>query len=229
MRLLVALASVAVACSPLAAQVGHSPESSPYQDIRFAKFVSLLYGDIGGDGGKVGVGPHHGQSYGARFDIRLSGPLQAGLSFAQADLERLVIDADAPVATRVKGPVGQQLTLLELALQWNITGRKTWHRLAPYVTGAIGVATSTDTPSDTSGYSFGTKVYLSPGIGFRLFLSDRIHLRAEARQLFWKLSYPSSYFQAPAADTTAAPVLSGGSHSQWTGGRELRVGLGIGF
>lgn len=220
--------------TPLAAQVGHPPGSSPYRDIRFGKSVTVIYGDLGGNGGKIGVGPHNGAAYGARFDIRLSAPLQIGLSFAQANLERLIVDADDSVATRVTGPVDQDLTMFELALQINITGRKTWHRLAPYVTGAVGYVTSSDTPADTSGYEFGSKIYLTPGVGLRVFLSDRIHFRAEARQLFWKLKYPRAYLDEPADEPGTPPnasnaVIQDGKREQWSGGRELRIGMGFTF
>jgi hypothetical protein len=229
------LAALLVAAQPLTAQVGHPPGASPYRDIRYGKSVTLLYGDIGGDGGKLGIGPHDGPAYGARFDIRISAPLQLGVSLAQANLERLIVDADDSVATRVKGPVDQELTMIELALQLNLTGRKTWHRLAPYLTGAAGYASATDTPADTSGYKFGSKFYLAPGFGVRLFVTDRLHLRAEARQLFWKLHYPSSYLDEPADQPGSNPpddsnaVIQDGKRDQWTGGRELRIGLGFTF
>ncbi|HXI20018.1 MAG TPA: hypothetical protein VNH46_02985, partial [Gemmatimonadales bacterium] len=183
--------------SPLAAQVGHTPASSPYQDILRGKSVTFLYGDIGGDGGRIGVGPHHGPSYGARFDVRVSGPLQFGVSLSRAKLERLVVSAADSVKTRVKGPVDQDLTMIELALQLNLTGSKTWHHLAPYVAGGVGYAHGSSLPAgaprDSSGYNFGGKLYIAPTAGVRIFLGQTVHLRLEARQLFWKLSYPLSY------------------------------------
>jgi hypothetical protein len=232
---LTVLAGCAVLLTPLAAaaQVGHAPESSPYRDVPFPRSLTLWYSDIGGNGGKLGIGPHDGPSYGARFDIRLSTPIQFSVGLAQGNVKRLIVDADDPVATRVKGPVDQTLTMIEAALQFNITGRKTWHRLAPYGTGYIGFVSSSNTPADTSGFKFGSKVYFAPGLGLRIFITNRLHLRAEARQLYWKLTYPTSYFDEPLNDPGVPPnsnaVLKGGKRTEWTGGRDLKVGLGFSF
>jgi hypothetical protein len=226
-----------LAAGPLRAQVGHDPAHSPYRDIVHGKSVTLLVGDVGGDGGKVGVGPHHGRSYGARFDLRLSAPVQLGLTVARAELERFVVSADDSVATRRQGPVDQHLTMIDATLQLNLTGRKTWHRLAPFLSGSLGWTRGSDLPSsvsDSSGYKFGSKFYLVPAAGVRVFVSNSLFLRLEARQLFWKLNYPLAYTQEPAAEPSTDPnrpnaVLKDGKRSQWSGGRELRAGLGVAF
>ncbi len=224
--------------APLTAQVGHDPASSPYRDIPNGKTITFLVGDIGGDGGKLGVGPHNGRSYGGRVDLRISGPVQFGLGFSQANLERLVVSADDSVATRTKGPFKQTLTMLEASLQFNVTGRKSWHRLAPYLSGTLGWANSSSLPAgairDSSGFDFGSKIYLAPAIGVRIILTNHLQLRLDARQLFWKLKYPASYTQDPAAEPSpngdlANAVLPDGKREQWSGARELRAGLGFSF
>ncbi len=222
---------------PLAAQVGHDPNRSPYRDIVKGKSLTLLYGDVGGDGGKIGVGPHNGQSYGVRFDLRLGTPIQFGLTVAKANLTRLIVSADDSVNNRVDGPVDQNLTMVEAALQLNLTGRKSWHHLAPYLGGSLGYLTGSSLPAsqpDSSGYKFGSKFYVAPAVGLRILLGQSLHLRLEARQLFWKLSYPNSYRLEPAAQPSSDPdnpnaVLKAGKLNQWTGGREFRAGLGFSF
>jgi hypothetical protein len=222
---------------PAAAQVGHAPGSSPYRDILKGKSVTMLVGDIGGDGGRLGIGPHKGQSYGVRFDIRLGTPLQFGLALARAELERLIVSADDSVNNRVDGPVSQSLTMVEGAMQLNVTGKKSWHRLAPYLGGSVGYVSGSSLPAsqpDSSGFKFGSKFYLAPAAGLRVFLSNTLHLRLEARQLFWKLTYPSSYNVEPAAQPSSDPdqpnsVLKGAKLEQWTGAREFRAGLAFSF
>jgi hypothetical protein len=229
--------AVCVCAAPLRAQVGHPPGSSPYRDIAHGKSFTALIGDVGGDGGRIGVGPHDGRSYGLRFDVRLSAPVQIGFSVARANLKRLVVSAADSVATRTKGPVDQDLTMIEASLQLNLTGRKTWHRLAPFIGGSLGWAHGSSLPSsvpDSSGYKFGSKFYLVPGAGVRVFISNSLVLRLEARQLFWKLSYPLAYTLEPAAQPSTDPnkpnaVLPDGKRSEWTGGTELRAGLGFAF
>lgn len=222
--------------TPLAAQVGHDPSSSPYRDIRNSKTITALFGDIGGNGGKLGVGPHDGHAYGGRVDIRLSGPVTFGVTFAKATVKRLIVSADDSVATRVTGPVDQDLTFIEGSLQLNLTGRKTWHRLAPFLSGSVGWVHSTDVPAtqDSSGFRFGNKIYLTPAAGVNLVITDNIALRFEARQMFWKLGYPLSYANEPAAEPSTDEdrpnaVLPDGKRDQWSGAREFRAGLSISF
>ncbi len=224
--------------APLTAQVGHNPASSPYRDIRYGKTFTALVGDIGGNGGKIGVGPHDGRSYGGRFDIRLSAPVTFGLSISKATLQRLVVSAADSVATRVTGPVDQDVTFIEAALQLNLTGRKTWHRLAPFISGSAGWMHGADLKAsqgaDSSGYRFGNKIYLTPSAGLNLVLTDNVALRFEARQMFWKLSYPLSYTNEPAAEPSTVEnksnaVLPDGKRDQWSGAREFRAGLSISF
>jgi hypothetical protein len=133
------------------------------------------------------------------------------------------------LANRVSGPVKQSVTFAELDLHFNLTGGKTWHRIAPYIAASGGIAFAGDTPADTSQYRFGKKVYFAPGVGFRFFLSDRLHLRAEARATFWKLNYPTTFQQAPTEDPTAPPVLAGASTTEWASSRWLQAGLGYSF
>lgn len=238
MRRILLLAVAFVCVGRLEAQVGHDPAHSPYSDIKFGKSITLLYGHFGGDGGKADVGPRNGRTFGARFDLRLSAPIQFGLTVEKAELERFVVDADDSVAIRKKGPFDQNLTMIELSMQLNLTGKKTWHRLAPFISGSVGWTHSSGLPSgvvDTSGYRFGNKFYLAPSAGFRAFVTQNIFLRAEARQLFWKLNYPRAYLSEPADQPSADPVnhpnavIKDGKRSEWEGGPELRVGLGVAF
>ncbi len=215
--------------SSVAAQVGHPPSTSPYRDIVQGQSLTFLVGSFAGDGGKLGIGPHNGTMYGVRYDIRLSNPIQVGFSVTRSGLERFIVDADDSVATRRTGPVSQSLVAAEMALQWNLTGKKTWHGLAPYFGGSIGVAFAGDTRADTSGYRFGTKMVVGPNLGFRFFVSRRLHLRGEARQSYWKLKYPSAYLDEPSEQPgtgASNAVIQDKRLSQWTGGRQLTVGLG---
>lgn len=237
MRFLPACLCSCLIAAPVAAQVGHDPAHSPYRDIAHSKTITAMYGDIGGDGGKVGVGPHNGHAYGVRAELRLSGPVTFGVSFAKGKLERLVVSAEDSVDNRVDGPVEQDMTFIEGSLQLNITGRKTWHRLAPFIGMSVGYVHGSDLKAsqatDSSGYRFGGKLYFTPSAGVSVHLNSVVALRFEARQMFWKLSYPLSYTGEPAAqpgdEENSNSVLPDDKRDQWSGARELRAGLSISF
>jgi hypothetical protein len=195
------------------AQVGHPPGASPYHDIRQGHTLTLLGGYFSGDGGDFNVAPHDGPVIGARYDIRSSRALQFGLGVFYGDLQRFIVN---PSLTNSRtGPVKQSVTFIELDLQMNATGGKSWHRIAPYIGLAGGLGISSNTPADTSRFEFGNKFYLAPNGGFRLFFSQRLHLRAEAKATFWKITYPTTFRVNP-----------GSVFSEWTNSWWLQAGLG---
>jgi len=231
LRLVIALLlSVTTAAT---AQVGHAPDGSPYRDIRRGHTLTAIGGHIDGDGGRFGIGPHDGSVFGARYDLRTSRTIQLGLGIIYGQFDRLIVNPFVQRAQRTSGPVKQGVTFTEFDLQFNLTGEKTWHRLAPFVASGIGIAIAGATLADTSRYNFGRKLYFAPHAGLRFFLTRRIHLRAEARTDFWKVSYPVTFQQEPPLDpgTPGDPhaVIPDGHISEWTANTSFRIGLGFGF
>lgn len=231
MRPVLLLLSGLVPCA-LAAQAGFLPSQSPYHEIDNGGYVELGYGRVYGGGGLLDLGPRDGTSYGVRAIVRGNHTLQFSFGGWTAGTERSVIDAEDSVAVRNKGLHPQRLTAGEIGIQLNLSGGKTWHGFAPYVNGTFGLVHGQSGPAtDTSGYSFGNKVYFAPGTGTRFFIGQRVYLRLDVRALFWKLSYPPSYSLEPADQpgTTAAPnaVNPTGVSGQYTLTPEVRFGLGI--
>ena len=209
--LLVALLASTTALSAPAraiAQVGRQPAESPYHDILNARWLDLSGGKVYGTGGPLLVGPRNGALAGARITFRGNHALSLSLGGWWANTVRHVVDANDSVATRVKPDISHTLIAAEFAIQFNLTGGKSWHRLAPFTAIGIGLAKAQATPkADTSGYSFGTKFYFAPSLGTRVMLTQSVALRLEARALFWSLKYPASYSVEPSKQpgTTSAP------------------------
>jgi hypothetical protein len=227
-------AALAANVSAAAAQVGHAPGSSPYRDIPKGHSVTGTLGYVGGDGGRFGIAPHSGTSYGIRYDIRTGSAVQMGLGFARADMERLVVDPFVELVNRTSGPVKQTVTFAEVNLQLNLTGGKTWHRLAPFLATSAGLTFPSGIAADTSGFEFGRKIFLAPGTGVRIFLTRRLHLRGEARAMFWRIKYPSTFEQEPPLEPGNPPdnsnaVIPDGRVAEWTATSWLQVGLGYSF
>jgi hypothetical protein len=215
------------------AQVGHAPSSSPYRDIYKGHSFTAIGGYIAGDGGRFHIGPHDGPVYGFRYDIRTASATQFGLMVTQGDLQRLIVDPFVELVNRVSGPVDQRVTFLEADIQFNLTGGKTWHRLAPFVGAGVGLALAESTPADTSGFDFGNKVYFTPHAGLRIFITQRLHLRGEARVAFWKMQYPDTFTQEPPLEPGIPPnsnaVIRNGNVSEWTLEPWFQAGLGYSF
>jgi hypothetical protein len=214
--------------STAAAQVGHRPSDSPYRDIRKGHSFTVSGGYFQGDGGRLGVGPHEGEVIGGQYDIRIASSIQFGLSLSYGSLQRFIVDPTVSVNNR-SGPVQQSVIFIDVPLHFNITGGKTWRRLAPYFLATGGLAIAEDTPEDQSGFDFGTKFFFAVGAGLRLFVTDRLHLRGEARPTLWKLSYPTTFQQPPQDNPSAPPVLGGASTEDWVTSWWLQAGLGYSF
>jgi hypothetical protein len=217
----------------LAAQVGHPPHSSPYRDIRKGHTFTVLGGHLFGDGGQFNIGPHDGDVFGVRYDVRTGGTIQFGVGVAHGSLQRFIVNPFVLLVNRKTGPVKQSVTFADVTLQFNLTGGKSWHRIAPFIAAAGGLALAGDTPADTSRYDFGRKFYFAPGAGVRIFLSDRLHLRAEAKATFWKLNYPATFQSEPVEEpgTPGSPnaVITDNKLTEWTTSPWLQVGLGYSF
>lgn len=209
---------LAAAATAGQAQVGYEPRKSPYREITKGKSFTFLVGYFGGSGGSLGVGPHNGLTVGGRFDLRLGGTIQLGFGFAVADLERLIIrpTLDSVPVLETIGPIRQEVLMFDFTMQVNLTGAKSWKRLAPYFAVTIGLAVGEDSPLNTGDFVFGNKIYLTPALGTRVMLSQTFHLRFDARAQFWKLSFP------PAFTVTS-------SSGQWVVSPWFSAGLGISF
>lgn len=230
MRLTIPLAcSLLLTTGTLSAQVGHDPARSPYRTLRYGQFVSFNAAYLNGDGGQIGVAPHKGATFGLRYDFLGANTLTLGLAASYGSLDRLIVDKYKPAATTgTTGPVKQSVTLVEGIFQFNVTGGKSWHGIAPFVGAGLGLVFGGSTPIDTSGFKFRTKFAFTPGIGARLFLSDRLFLRLEARNIFWQLSYPQEYRRPPSADPLKPPAITG-SGKEWTATGWYTVGLSYAF
>lgn len=209
------LAAVATAGQ---AQVGHEPRESPYRDITKGKSLTFLVGYFGGSGGSLGVGPHNGITVGGRFDLRVGGTIQLGFGFSVGDLERFIIrpESDTTITLETIGPVPQQVLMFDFTAQFNLTGAKSWKRLAPYFSGTVGLAIGEDSPLNTGDFVFGNKIYLTPTLGTRVMLSQTFHLRLEGRAQFWKLSFPPAFTVSQ-------------SSGQWVISPWFLAGLGVSF
>jgi len=65
----------ALATAPLAAQVGHRPEESPYEDLRGRQAVTIGIGRLTPDSDPAGVGPGSGYLLTGRYDLQIATPL----------------------------------------------------------------------------------------------------------------------------------------------------------
>lgn len=219
-----AIALAALVAAPLAAQVGHTPETSPFEDLRGRQSLTLFAGLLAPGGDPAGVGPRTGMHLGARYDILLTGPLwlQVGAMYAPR-LERTYKDPLATGAARIVGTSVRPLAGLEAGFGLNITGNKAWHGVAPQLHGAFGWVTGGTAKQDVGSYVFGNKFTISYGLGVRVVTGGPWEVNADLTHLFWKYKYPADYGPGGAAGSNA--ILESQALGPWKGNLRLSVGM----
>lgn len=229
LRITSAVVLAVALAGPVEAQVGHDPARSPYRDLRWGQFISLSAGQAFGGGGSHGLGPQDGRVIWARHEFLADRPLTIGFGAGYAQLQRNFADTSLS-GQGFRGPVDQNVWFAEGVLQLNLTGGKTWNSLSPYVGLGLGLAFGEDVPEDRSGYKFGTKFYFAPAVGMRTFVTRRLYVRAEARAVFWNLSYPALYrTYDPDGLGPMQPLLADQPLKEWAPTPMLHAGLGYAF
>ncbi len=212
------------------AQVGHPPDASPYRDLPARSFLSATSAFVGGSSGKLGIGPHMGWAHGGRVEFRISSALDVFFGAALGNLERWVVDPEAPAESRYLGQIDQSVYFVDAGITLLLTGNKSWRGFVPYAGGAMGIA-SGGFAEDASGFKFHWKWTVGPHAGLRYHVSPRIMLRAETRMLLWRLSYPARFYEPPEIAPSDPPLLNPQIDrlTDWTSHPVLMFGLGYAF
>ncbi len=221
------------ASAPLAAQeVGVAPENSPYRDILYPQSFMVFGGHFSGNGGRASAGARPASAFGARLDVRLSGPLDFWVTAGQIASSRNVFSASGnPDSVRHAGTSKLSLVPVDISLGLNLTGGKSWHRLAPYVGMGLGVMIPSRSVTDSGGFHVGAAFTLVPTLGTRWFLSPSLAVHVEARDYYYRYQYPLAYFETPYAGppprASLLPLTT--SSTEWTHNFTLWLGVAYEF
>jgi hypothetical protein len=226
--MLLAIAAFAVVAAPPTSLEAQTIPS-PYRFIDKGKEISLHGGFVGGSPGRFGFGPAGGPSFGARFGIDLGNLVALEGLGSYGLLTRDVIDptGEDGLATVSESDV-QQLTI-EARLRVNLTGRRTWNHVQPYI--AFGLGLTTDFAGVQQGdlavqeqYRFdpGSKFSVSGSGGLRVILGERLVGRVEGSLLLYQIDTPGGYSEVELG-------LTGVGQSEWINQPSLSIGLGYLF
>jgi hypothetical protein len=213
-----------LAAAPLAAQVGHRPEASPYEDLRGRQAVTIGIGRLTPDSDPAGVGPGSGYLLTGRYELQIATPLwlQSRIGLAPG-LRRTVKDPLLTGDERIVGTEMRPLLMWHTGLGLNLTGNKSWRRLVPQLHGGLGFATDATTRFDVGGYRFGTKFSLDYGASLRVTTGSRHELHLDLSRAVWKFRYPDTYGGSGAPSDSS--ILGGGNRSPWVGNTVFQIGV----
>lgn len=209
--------------SPLLAQVevGHDPGSSPYKDLQYRQELTPYGGYSRARIDPAAVLPQSATIAGLHYELYLGGPVSLISDLSGMFSDRTVIDPTKPATSRVLGTETAPVYGLDLGFALGLTGRKSWHNLAPQVSAAVGVLTS-KAADDTTGFKFGTPFAFTFGAGVKYVPGGRVQLRADVRERLFRQKYPDAYYRT-ASDNTA--VLTDAPRSYWTNHAVLTFGV----
>jgi hypothetical protein len=207
-----------------AAQVGHTPQQSPYADLVYRHELTAFAGNLGTQRDPAGVAPRSGPLAGIRYALHLNGPAYFIARAGYARSERTVLDPLEPAATRVVIPAANfALLLADVGMALSLTGFKSWNRLVPELNGGLGLVSDFRTKGDVGDFSFGTRFALNLGAGIRYVPGGRFQLRLDLSDNLYRIAYPDSYYRI-ASDQTAI-LSSDQAKSLWTHNPSITLGV----
>lgn len=173
---------------------------SPYEYLERRQEIGPFVGQMSAGTGRFGYAPSGGLLYGGRYAIELSGPLSFEGLVAGTRTTREVVDPSRVEGDRILGEVDTPIMLIDVGFRFTLTGRRSWHGLAPFIAAGGGLAIDMGDkaglderllPEDV--FDFGNSFVGTIGGGTRWFLTERIALRADGIFSLWKVDTPPGF------------------------------------
>jgi hypothetical protein len=198
--------------------------TSPYAFIDQPREFGVFAGLIQENRGALELGPGDGIAMGARFAYNLSGPLGMEVSGFLFPTDRKIRVPGEEEGIDDLGMADAFVGAIEGRLRFTLTGDRTWHGLAPFLTAGGGVVgdfrgrdeLEEEIPESVR-FSFGPSFLGTLGAGTRWIPTESISIRAELSVHYWKLGTPEAFMQAgseqigqtvPDQEWAAVPALS---------------------
>ncbi len=201
---------------------------SPFRYIETNIAGGLFGGYLWMDSGDLDLGPTPAPIVGGRFTIHFTGPISGEVDLAYSPSERTVYSRDETVTDELvlvsEGTTEAGLVLANAGLRLQLTGERTWHDLAPFITVGGGIV------SDISGsdeleaeievaerVDFGPGFAVSLGAGADWFPTEHLSFRVDATDRVWRITVPTGF------------TASGEEDTDWTHNLGLSLGASLHF
>lgn len=205
------------------AQVGHPPDRSPYKDRDYNREWTYFGGTFSAEKDPVGIAPSDGPMGGVRWQMHMTGPLYFGVRLAGGSIERTVIDPAKPIAERTLGTEKVPMGFADFGLEMSLTGHKTWHGLAPFINGGLGVVADLRGENDVGSYRFGVPFTMTLGTGVSWTPARNWSVRLDWSHYVYRIQYPTTYYLKTTADPAVLPA--GAARSFWRRNPALLLGV----
>ena len=207
------------------AQVGHLPDHSPYRDVAIKHSLTYFGGYYTAGKDPAGVAPTSAPMVGARYAIRLGGPVYFTGRLAGVFSERDVVDPSLPTAQRRQGTTSVPLMFGDLGFDLVLTGAKSWHSLQPAINASVGLAADLSGKTDKSQYRVGIPFLLAYGPSLRIVPGGKWSWRLDLIDHYFRIRYPESYFLKTGPDSTFLPP--DGKRTLWRHNWATTLGVSV--
>jgi len=202
---------------------------SPFRYIETRQEAGVLAGVTHAGTGRFGFGPSGGTRLGARWGIRLSGPLGFEGVAGVVSGKRDVINPARLEGDRKVGEADVLLGSVDARLRFTFTGDRSWHSLAPFLLAGGGIvfdmskAQAVDEQLEARDrFAFGTSFLGTFGGGSHVYLTDRLALRGDAVFSLWKIKTPPGFSDPERG-------ISGVAQSEWVNALHFTVSAVVRF
>ena len=219
-----ALLALALSPSLVRAQVGHSPEHSPYEDVSTTMDLTAFGGEFHGHHDPAGIAPQSGPMYGVQWDWLATGPLLLTADFARVQSMRHLINPAKIKKDRDLGTVSRPLYMANAGFAVALPGGRTWHHLAPQFGMGAEVVSDLHSAPDSGGVKFGTRFAFTPGIGVRWLEHGRgrFGARVDLTDHLYSIGYPLTLYENAVNDPVLTPAVN---RNQWINNPALTFGV----
>lgn len=229
-------ALIGLTAAPAAAQEGGEDDpaiDTPYRWIEPSLRVGVHGGHVSADRGALELGPGPAEVFGSRLRVRISNPISLEAGFTYGSSDRYVVDPRLETGPAPVDTVASRWVLAEAAMQFALTGARTWHGLQPYVLIGGGFMVGVDEPQSPrladAGARHRFEISVAPvvqgGLGVEWVLSDRMGIGFELRDHLWRVTTPDAFFDQPVLDRIEQNELQAPQETDWTHNLGLTVGV----
>lgn len=204
---------------------------TPYRWIPHGFRVGAAGGYLDTRLSNLRLGPGSSPMGGLRARARISAPISLEGSVMYGNSDRFVVDPRLEAGPGVVDTVSSKWILAEAAMQFALTGNRTWRGLHPYLVLGAGFLVGVDEQSSPAfaapelaefRYDIEMMPAIQAGLGVEWLLSDRIGVALEARDHLWRVSTPgdaengTGFFRPEILNTIENADAPAPSATDWT-------------
>lgn len=213
---------------------GEERIDTPYRWIERSFRVGFVGGYLDASRTRLDLGPGNSPVAGLRSRVRVSSPISLEFGALVGDSDRPVVDPRLEAGPAPVDTASSTWLLTEAAMQFALTGARTWHGLHPYVLigGGFLFGVSEDVSpvfDEPDLQDFRHDIEIMPvvkaGVGTEWLVNERWGISFELRDHLWRITTPEGFFEPEVLERIETLDLAAPEDTDWTHNLEFSVGV----